>query len=203
MNTMIILLSGGMLVNSHVIDKTQMEQITGQKYVIQDSIPVIAKNEITQLNVEKKKVLSKSNKKVVSKKKIQKKRKKVVKSKKKKTKTRKNSILYKQTTHIKYNKGIIQSYAHNLVLSYGWSEYDFECLVKLWNRESSWNPNAVNRRSGACGIPQSLPCNKMASFGKDYQINYKIQIKWGLNYIKNRYGSPSGAWQHSQRTGWY
>lgn len=224
MNTMIILLSGGLLVNSHVIDKTQMEQITGQKYVIQGSIPVIAKNEITGIAIAKKeknvknakKLPSKSKKKVVSKKKISSKKHKIksknvkkvqktkkYKSKKKKTKSRKNSVLYKQTTYIKYDKSVIQSYAHNLVLSYGWSEYDFECLVKLWNRESSWNPNAVNRRSGACGIPQSLPCNKMASFGKDYRINYKTQIKWGLNYIKKRYGTPANAWNHSQRKGWY
>ena len=140
-----------------------------------------------------KKVLSKSNKKVVSKKKIQKNRKKVVKSKKAK----------KMTYRIKYNKNTIKLYAHNLVLKYGWSEYDYECLVKLWNRESSWNPYAVNKKSGACGIPQSLPCKKMRSFGKDYKTNYKTQIKWGLNYIKNRYGTPANAWNHSQRKGWY
>ena len=196
MNTMIILLSGGLLVNSHVIDKTQMEQITGQKYVVQGSIPVIAKNEITQLNVEKKKISSKKHK--IKSKNV----KKVQKTKKYKSKKKKKST-YKQTTRIRYNVGEIQSYAHNLVLSYGWTEYDFECLIKLWNRESSWNPNAVNKKSGACGIPQSLPCKKMASFGKDYRTNYKTQIKWGLYYIKNRYGTPSGAWQHSQRTGWY
>ena len=102
-----------------------------------------------------------------------------------------------------YNKNTIKLYAHNLVLQYGWTEYDYECLVKLWNRESSWNPYAVNKKSGACGIAQSLPCNKMRSFGKDYKTNYKTQIKWGLNYIKNRYGTPANAWNHSQRKGWY
>lgn len=102
-----------------------------------------------------------------------------------------------------YNKNTIKLYAHNLVLKYGWTEYDYECLVKLWNRESSWNPYAVNKRTGACGIPQSLPCKKMRSFGKNYKTNYKTQIKWGLNYIKNRYGTPANAWNHSQRKGWY
>lgn len=102
-----------------------------------------------------------------------------------------------------YNKNTIKSYAHNIVLKYGWTEYDYECLVKLWNRESSWNPYAVNKRTGACGIPQSLPCKKMRSFGKNYKTNYKTQIKWGLNYIKNRYGTPANAWNHSQRKGWY
>lgn len=98
----------------------------------------------------------------------------------------------------------LQSYAHNLVINtYGWSEYDFECLVKLWNRESGWNPNAHNKSSGAHGVPQSLPASKMASEGADYYTNGYTQIRWGLKYIKNRYGSPSGAWAHSQRTGWY
>ena len=97
-----------------------------------------------------------------------------------------------------------QNYAHNLVINqYGWSEYDFECLIKLWNRESGWNPNAHNKKSGAHGIPQSLPASKMASEGADYYTNGYTQIRWGLKYIKGRYGSPSKAWQHSQRKGWY
>lgn len=125
---------------------------------------------------------------------------KKVKSAKKKNVSKKKKIVQKRK---KYNKNIIKLYAHNLVLKYGWSEYDYECLVKLWNRESSWNPYAVNKRTGACGIPQSLPCKKMRSFGKDYKTNYKTQIKWGLNYIKNRYGTPANAWNHSQRKGWY
>ena len=98
----------------------------------------------------------------------------------------------------------LQSYAHDLIIgTYGWSEYDFECLVKLWNRESGWNPNAHNNSSGAHGIPQSLPASKMASEGNDYYTNGYTQIRWGLKYIQGRYGSPSAAWEHSQRKGWY
>ena len=97
-----------------------------------------------------------------------------------------------------------QAYAKNLIINtYGWSEYDFECLVKLWNRESGWNPNAHNKSSGAHGIPQSLPASKMASEGADYYTNGYTQIRWGLKYISGRYGSPSAAWAHSQSTGWY
>lgn len=97
-----------------------------------------------------------------------------------------------------------QAYARDLCLNtYGWSENDFQCLVKLWNRESGWNPNAHNKSSGAHGIPQSLPASKMASEGSDYYTNGKTQIRWGLKYIKNRYGSPSSAWSHSQSKGWY
>lgn len=101
-------------------------------------------------------------------------------------------------------KAEYQSYAHDLCINtYGWTENDFDCLVKLWNRESGWNPNAHNSSSGAHGIPQSLPASKMASEGDDYYTNGKTQIRWGLKYIKNRYGTPSAAWAHSQQKGWY
>ena len=97
-----------------------------------------------------------------------------------------------------------QAYAKDLCINtYSWSENDFQCLVKLWNRESNWNPNAHNKSSGAHGIPQSLPASKMASEGADYYTNGKTQIRWGLKYIKNRYGNPANAWAHSQNTGWY
>ena len=103
-----------------------------------------------------------------------------------------------------YSLSDYQAYAKDLVINtYGWSEYDFECLVKLWNRESGWNPNSHNSSSGAHGIPQSLPASKMASEGADYYTNGYTQIRWGLKYIKGRYGSPSAAWAHSESKGWY
>lgn len=109
-----------------------------------------------------------------------------------------------KTTTVSGTKAEYQAYAKDLVLNtYGWSEADFEALVKLWNRESGWNANAHNKSSGAHGIPQSLPASKMASEGSDYYTNGYTQIRWGLKYIKNRYGSPLKAWQHSQNKGWY
>ena len=96
-----------------------------------------------------------------------------------------------------------QEYAAQMCSAYGWSQADFDCLVRLWNKESGWNPNAYNSSSGAYGIPQALPGSKMASAGADYQTNYKTQINWGLSYIKARYGNPQNAWYHSQSTGWY
>lgn len=96
-----------------------------------------------------------------------------------------------------------QAYAQARCYDYGWSDYDFECLVKLWYRESGWNPYACNRSSGAYGIPQSLPASKMAAYGDDYLTNYQTQIEWGLNYISSRYGSPANAWANSQSRGWY
>ena len=96
-----------------------------------------------------------------------------------------------------------QAYAAQMCSNYGWTETDFNCLVKLWNKESGWNPNAYNSYSGAFGIPQALPGSKMASAGADYKTNYQTQINWGLGYIKGRYGNPQNAWNHSQSTGWY
>ncbi len=110
----------------------------------------------------------------------------------------------RNSSTVTYSLNEYQSYARDLCLNtYGWTENDFQCLVKLWNRESGWNPNAHNKSSGAHGIPQSLPASKMASEGADYYTNGKTQIRWGLKYIKGRYGSPSKAWAHSQQKGWY
>ncbi len=99
--------------------------------------------------------------------------------------------------------GSAQSYAASMLGTYGWGQDQMACLVSLWNKESSWNYQASNSSSGAYGIPQSLPGSKMASAGADWQTNPQTQINWGLGYIKGSYGSPCGAWGHSQATGWY
>ena len=85
----------------------------------------------------------------------------------------------------------------------GWTGNDWDCLVKLWTRESSWLWYAENASSGAYGIPQSLPADKMAAFGANYRDDAAVQIDWGLWYIAQRYGSPSKAWQNSEQIGWY
>jgi hypothetical protein len=99
--------------------------------------------------------------------------------------------------------GSAQAIAYDMVLSRGWNDAEFGCLVALWNRESGWRVNAYNKGSGAYGIPQSLPGSKMASAGADWETNPATQISWGLGYIGGRYGSPCGAWGHSESKGWY
>lgn len=79
----------------------------------------------------------------------------------------------------------------------------FRCLERLWAHESGWNERAHNGSSGAHGIPQALPGSKMGSAGPGWQNNPRTQIRWGLRYIRYRYGSPCGAWGHFQATGWY
>jgi hypothetical protein len=93
--------------------------------------------------------------------------------------------------------------AKGLVAKRGWSDHQYRCLVKLWKKESGWRVTAKNHSSGAYGIPQALPGKKMAKKGKDWRTGATTQIKWGLSYIKGRYGTPCKAWSHSKRTGWY
>ena len=110
----------------------------------------------------------------------------------------------KQQYNNNNNINELQRYAYNLVINtYGWTENDFSALVKLWDKESKWNPNSHNSKSGAHGIPQALPASKMASEGSDYYTNGKTQIRWGLKYIKERYGSPTNAWNHFLEKNWY
>lgn len=96
-----------------------------------------------------------------------------------------------------------RTYARGAIGGYGWGDDQFSCLVSLWNRESGWRADALNPWSGAYGIPQALPGEKMASAGPDWRTNAATQIAWGLSYISSRYGSPCGAWAHSEQTGWY
>lgn len=87
------------------------------------------------------------------------------------------------------------------------SPQELKCLEQLWDRESHWNHRAVNKRTGACGIPQSYPCNKMKGMGDEYGVDYRHnpwpQIAWGLQYIEKRYGSPCAAWKRFQRGSGY
>ena len=100
------------------------------------------------------------------------------------------------------NPTAAQAIARDMLLQRGWGDDQFGCLVELWNHESGWNVYASNP-SGAYGIPQALPGSKMASAGPDWESNPATQISWGLGYITGRYGTPCGAWGHSQSTGWY
>lgn len=93
--------------------------------------------------------------------------------------------------------------ARSMIGNYGWGGDQFSCLDALWQKESNWNHLAMNPSSGAYGIPQSLPGNKMASAGADWQTNPATQIAWGLGYISGRYGTPCSAWNHSQIHNWY
>ncbi|MEV6761386.1 transglycosylase SLT domain-containing protein [Streptomyces sp. NPDC051105] len=79
----------------------------------------------------------------------------------------------------------------------------FNAFSKIVSHESGWNPSATNSSSGAYGLVQALPGSKMASAGSDWKTNPATQIKWGLDYMNSRYGSPTAAWSFWQANGWY
>ena len=97
------------------------------------------------------------------------------------------------------NRGL----GYQMLLEFGFAADQWSYLDSLWQRESGWNHLAENPSSGAYGIPQSLPASKMAVVGDDWRTSPETQITWGLAYIAARYGTPQGAWTHSERVGWY
>ncbi|MBT3150795.1 transglycosylase SLT domain-containing protein [Streptomyces sp. CHD11] len=80
---------------------------------------------------------------------------------------------------------------------------EFQCFSKIVQHESGWNPTATNASSGAYGLVQALPASKMASAGSDWKTNPATQIKWGLDYMNDRYGSACDAWSFWQSNHWY
>ncbi|MFT3876244.1 MAG: hypothetical protein QM708_07485 [Propioniciclava sp.] len=98
------------------------------------------------------------------------------------------------------NKELARKLARDL---YGWGEDQFSCYDNIIMRESLWITTADNPTSSAYGIPQALPGKKMASEGADWKTNPATQIKWGLKYVKERFGTPCGAWSFKKAHGWY
>jgi hypothetical protein len=101
------------------------------------------------------------------------------------------------------NPGSAQRIAWNMMSSFGFPPQTyFSCLNNIWTRESGWVYNAENP-SGAYGIPQALPGDKMASAGPDWMTDPATQIRWGLGYIKADYGNPCSAWSFWQAHDYY
>ncbi|ROS74709.1 peptidoglycan hydrolase CwlO-like protein [Curtobacterium sp. PhB130] len=112
---------------------------------------------------------------------------------------------YPSTAGVTVDPAAAKAYARSVLGNYGWGDDQYGCLVSLWTQESGWRANALNSSSGAYGIPQSLPANKMSAAGADWRTNQNTQINWGLAYIKSSYGSPCGAWNHEMSVNphWY
>ena len=90
-----------------------------------------------------------------------------------------------------------------LIDEYGFNEKQYQCLNSLWTQESNWNYKARNKRSGAHGIPQALPANKMSVVSTDWRTNPVTQIRWGLRYITIRYETPCKALAKHKRSNYY
>ena len=107
----------------------------------------------------------------------------------------------KKTTNV--SKDTMKQYAYKLVKEQGWSDNDYNNFVKIVQKESGWKVTAKNKKSGAYGLCQSLPASKMAKYGSDYKTNYKTQLKWCINYVKQRYGNPTNALNFWNKHKWF
>ncbi|MFF7634897.1 transglycosylase SLT domain-containing protein [Kitasatospora sp. NPDC008050] len=92
----------------------------------------------------------------------------------------------------------IRALAQSMVPANQWASF-----ANIVSHESSWNFQATNPSSGSYGLGQALPASKMASAGSDWRSNPVTQIKWTLNYMNERYGSPNAAWSFWQSHHWY
>jgi hypothetical protein len=85
----------------------------------------------------------------------------------------------------------------------GWDWEDWESLLELWERESNWRTRAANPRSTARGIPQAMMSLNPDIATNEWFSDPKAQVEWGMDYIGERYGSPSEALAHHDAEGWY
>jgi hypothetical protein len=88
-----------------------------------------------------------------------------------------------------------------LLPEYGFSTDQFACLDALYVSESDWEVDADNPTSSAYGIPQAL--TSMHDVPPGYYTDAEVQIRWGLEYIQDSYGSPCSAWEFKQGNNWY
>jgi hypothetical protein len=78
------------------------------------------------------------------------------------------------------------------LLDFNYKQY--KCLTILYGKESAWNPDAAN--GSHYGIPQ----------GKSEWLRDQdgwTQVRWGLDYIGNRYGEPCIALDHWKKYNWH
>lgn len=93
--------------------------------------------------------------------------------------------------------------ARRLMPEYGLSQAEFDCLDQLWVSESDWDMHADNPTSTAYGIPQALTGGTHDDLPADYMTNPVSQVRWGLEYIRDSYGTACGAWEFKQANNWY
>ena len=114
-----------------------------------------------------------------------------------------NSVVARGTQVVITNPSENVQIGEEMAAERGWTGGEWNCLYQLWQRESGWQTTVGNPVSGAYGIPQSLPGEKMATAGDDWRTNPRTQITWGLGYIEGRFGSPCGAWNFFLANNWY
>lgn len=93
--------------------------------------------------------------------------------------------------------------AMQVFLDRGMDTDELPALYELWERESGWDAQAANPRSTARGIPQAMASLYPETWDPSWMFDPRKQIEWGLDYIGQRYGSPSKALEHHDEKGWY
>jgi hypothetical protein len=101
----------------------------------------------------------------------------------------------------KLSEGDPRDIARALLPAYGFSSDQFSCLDSLYVSESDWRVDADNPTSSAYGIPQAL--TELHDLPDDYMTSAESQIRWGLDYIRDTYGTPCAAWNFKAGNGWY
>ena len=91
--------------------------------------------------------------------------------------------------------------ARQMMPEFGFSTSEFSCLDALYVSESDWKVHADNPTSSAYGIPQAM--TSAHELPADYATNATTQIRWGLGYIRDSYGTPCAAWEFKQANDWY
>nr|WP_209706743.1 transglycosylase SLT domain-containing protein [Leucobacter exalbidus] len=81
----------------------------------------------------------------------------------------------------------------------GIPESDWGFVDYIANKESTWNPNATNASSGACGLIQAYPCSKVPGNGYDPVDN----LRWASGYAADRYGGWAGAYDFWIANNWW
>lgn len=71
---------------------------------------------------------------------------------------------------------------------------EYKCIHMLYMHESNWRVKA--RNGSHYGIPQGKSIYLKTASGVE-------QVKWGIKYNKNRYGSMCKAWHHYQQRNWH
>jgi len=99
------------------------------------------------------------------------------------------------------SEGDPRDIARALLPLYGFSSDQFSCLDSLYVSESDWRVDADNPTSSAYGIPQAL--TQLHELPADYMTSAESQIRWGLEYIQDTYGTPCSAWSFKAGNGWY
>jgi hypothetical protein len=91
-----------------------------------------------------------------------------------------------------------------ITFKYEFGDEQWPMVEQLINGESGWNPYAINKSSGACGLFQSLPCSKVLSVAGNLD-NIDGQVRWGVDYIRRVYGTPANAYEKwlSRSPHWY